>query len=239
MVTPQPTRGAALAVLCLLILGTMPIIANSRPPDFDALGFAFALSVWQSLFALPLVLVELRSDQRGLFSATVEPRVRRRVGLVAVATGAMFGLSTYAYVLGVERAGAVNAAIAIQAYPLFAILWETLFLKRRKTPIELALTGLMITALYYLGTGGTWRIEGVSPWFLVALSVPFLWSIAHVMIKEELGSTPITPAQVTLFRVVVSALVLGATLPALAPPSLAGDMLRGDFLAFGALMGFA
>jgi uncharacterized membrane protein len=38
--------------------------------------------------------------------------------------------------------------------------------------------------------------------------VPFLWSIAHVIIKEELGRTPITPAQVTFFRVVISTVFL-------------------------------
>jgi len=128
----------------------------------------------------------------------------------------MFGLSTYLYVLGVEKAGAANAAIAIQAYPLFAILWETLFLRRRKTALELALTLLLLCALFYLGTGGTGRLSGLSLWFLVSLGVPFLWSIAHVIIKEEIGRTPVTPIQVTFFRVAISVVFLAIVLAATA-----------------------
>ncbi len=107
-----------------------------------------------------------------------------------------------------EKAGTVSASIAIQAYPLFAILWETIFLNRKKTTAELLFTFLLIVGLYYLGTNGTWLIEGLSYWFIFALSVPFIWSVAHVIIKEVLDKTPITPAQVTFFRVLVSVIVI-------------------------------
>lgn len=237
MATSRTGTGISLALVCLCILGTMPVISNSRPDGFGALGFAFLLSVWQTVFAVPLLVRELRSDNKGLFSASLTVREKRRAGAVTLATGAMFGLSTYLYVFGVEKAGAVSAAIAMQAYPLFAILWETLFLKRRKTVTELLLTALLIAALYYLGTGGTWTIEGFSPWFFVALGVPFLWSIAHVIIKEELGRTPITPAQVTFFRVAVSALLLGAVLAAVDPASLPAAVQRWDFQFAAAVMG--
>ena len=46
-IQPRAATGISLAVVCLCILGVMPIIANSRPDDFSALGFAFLLSVWQ------------------------------------------------------------------------------------------------------------------------------------------------------------------------------------------------
>ncbi|SDH64057.1 DMT family transporter [Roseospirillum parvum] len=205
-------KGVALALVCLVLLGTMPVIANSRPAGMDALVFAFALSVWQVVFAGPLMGWELKRGQAGVFGARLRGRARRRAITVALLTGAMFGLSTYLYVLGAEKAGATNTAIAIQAYPLFAILWESLFLKRRKTPLELLLTGLLLGTLYYLATGGTWRMSGLSEWFLVALGVPLLWSIAHVLIREELTRTPITPAQVTFFRVTLSTLFLGGVL---------------------------
>ncbi len=237
MIVPRMTSGIALAFVCLGLLGVMPIIANSRPDGFGALGFAFLLSVWQVVFAVPLFAWGLRGSEKGIFSAKLSGRERRRALWVALLTGAMFGLSTYLYVLGVEKAGAVSAAIAIQAYPLFAILWETLFLKRRKTPVELILTATLIAALYFLGTGGTGRIDGLSPWFLLALGVPFLWSIAHVIIKEELGRRPVTPAQVTFFRVLISAVFLGGGVLALEPSGFAETLLRADFQFFGAVMG--
>lgn len=233
---PSVGKGVALALVCLGLLGTMPIIANLRPAEVDALSFAFALSVWQVVFALPVFGVELKRGTKGIFGAHLTPPARRRMVGVALLTGAMFGLSTYLYVLAVTKAGAANAAIAIQAYPVFVILIETLALKRRKTLAELALTGVMIGALYFLGTGGTFRMSGLSPWVLVALGVPFLWSIAHVIIKEELSRTPITPIQVTLFRVGISTVFLFGVLALVAPTDIAqsfGAVLHLTSMAMG------
>lgn len=231
-------RGISLALVCLALLGALPIIANLRPADIEALPFAFALSVWQALFAFPLFALELRGKNKGIFGTATSARERRRMIAVGIVTGVLFGMSTWLYVLGVEKAGATNAAIAIQAYPLFAILWESLFLKRHKTPFELGLTLLMLAALYYLGTAGTFKLSGLSPWFLLSLGVPLLWSIAHVVIKEELGRTAITPTQVTFFRVVISALFLFGVLAVTAPAGLASLGTVAVLRTASAVMGF-
>lgn len=231
-------KGIALSLVSLTLLGVMPIVSNLRPSDTGALSFAFALSVWQVVFAAPVFGIELRRGTKGIFGLDLPRRERMRMILVALFTGALFGLSTYLYVLGVEKAGATNAAIAIQAYPLFAILWESLFLKRRKTPFELVFTAVLIGSLYYLGTGGSFLMSGISPWFLVSLGVPLLWSIAHVIIKEELSNTPVTPAQVTFFRVTISTLFLLAIL-AFAAPSGVALGISAVFQTMSAIMGWS
>ncbi len=234
--SPSVGKGIAFSLVSLTLLGIMPIISNLRPPDVGALSFAFALSVWQVVFAAPVFGWELRRGTKGIFGIDLSRRDRRRMILVALFTGALFGLSTYLYVLGVEKAGAANAAIAIQAYPLFAILWESFFLKRRKTAVELALTAVLIGALYYLGTGGTFLMSGMSPWFLISLGVPLLWSIAHVIIKEELSNTQITPAQVTFFRVSISTLFLAVVLVVVIPSGI-GFGISAVFQVMSAVMG--
>ncbi len=231
------SRGIALAFGSLLLLGLMPIVSNSRPEGIGALTFAVALSVWQVVFAGPVFALESMRRGRKAGPAGLSSRQRRRMGVVALLTGAIFGLSTYLYVLGVEKAGAVNAAIAIQAYPLFAILWESLFLKRMKTPLELALTLILVAALYYLGTGGTWRMSGLSVWFVVSMGVPFLWSVAHVIIKEELGRTPVTPVQVTFFRVTISTVFLAAVLAVAAPGTAIPELASAVLQPVSAVMG--
>ncbi len=200
--------GIVLSFVSLILLGIMPIISNSRPMETGALNFALYLSVWQLIVATPVLLIEYRYANRGILDANLSGRLKRKTVLIILATGALFGVSTFVYVLALEKAGTVSASIAIQAYPLFAILWETIFLNRKKTTAELLFTFLLIVGLYYLGTNGTWLIEGLSYWFIFALSVPLIWSVAHVIIKEVLDKTPITPAQVTFFRVLVSAIVL-------------------------------
>ncbi|WP_374652774.1 EamA family transporter [Dongia sp.] len=234
--SPSAGKGIALSLVSLILLGIMPIISNLRGADVGALSFAFALSVWQVVFAAPLFGWEMRSGTKGIFGLDLSRRERGRMILIALFTGALFGLSTYLYVLGVEKAGAANAAIAIQAYPLFAILWESLFLKRRKTAFELALTAVLIGSLYYLGTGGTLMMSGLSPWFLASLGVPLLWSIAHVIIKEELSNTPVTPAQVTFFRVAISTLFLLVVLAVVVPSGIASGV-GAIFQMMSAIMG--
>jgi len=176
--------------------------------EIDALSFALYLSIWQLIFSAPVLFLELKHHDQGIFDANLPGALKKKSISIILVTGILFGVSTFTYVLSMEKAGAVSAAIAIQAYPLFAILWESLFLNRKKSIGELFFTMFLIAGLYYLATGGTWKVEGFSYWFIFALSVPFIWSVAHVIIKEVLDKTPITPAQVTFFRVSISAVLL-------------------------------
>lgn len=238
--SPSPPLGIALAFLCLGILGAMPILSNARPAGYDGLTFAIWLTFWQLLSALPLFLGEAARYRHGTRKRGAWSGLRGRTLAIALATGAMFGLSTYMYVVAAEKAGAVSAAVALQAYPLFAILWEALFLGKRKTRAELGFTALMIGALVYLITNGTFRISGISWWSVYALGIPLLWSVAHILLKRVLDTTPITPNQVTVSRLVIS----GATLLLLqAVFGTPGDLLRGladlDFQRAAFAMGFA
>jgi drug/metabolite transporter (DMT)-like permease len=200
--------GVLLAFTSLFLLGMLPVISNGRPAGLNALNFAFYLSFWQLVCSLPLLFNEYRKNTHGVFTKQLPVSLRNRTILIILSTGLIFGLSTYVYVFSVEKAGTVSAIIAIQAYPLFAIMWESIFFHKKKTKAELLFTFLLVAGLYYLGTQGSWKIEGLSVWFLLALAVPFLWSIAHVIIKNTLDTTPITPLQVTFFRVFISAIFL-------------------------------
>ena len=231
--------GIILSFVSLILLGIMPIISNSRPMEIGALNFALYLSVWQLIVATPVLLIEYRYANRGILDADLSGRLKRKTVLIILATGALFGVSTFVYVLALEKAGTVSASIAIQAYPLFAILWETIFLNRKKTTAELLFTFLLIVGLYYLGTNGTWLIEGLSYWFIFALSVPFIWSVAHVIIKEVLDKTPITPAQVTFFRVLVSVIVIFTMSVTINGFSQVAHLMENNvFQMYAAAMGF-
>lgn len=202
------------------------------------MSFALYLSVWQLLIAAPIFLVEVTSWNRGIFAANLSSGLKKKTVFIILATGAMFGLSTFLYVFSMEKAGTVSASIAIQAYPLFAIFGETIFLNKRKTKFELSFTFLLIAALYYLGTNGTWQIQGLSVWFLLALSVPLIWSVAHIIVKQVLDKTPITPAQVTFFRVLVSVAVIfvvAASTNGLTP--VLNLIWHHEFQTFAAVMG--
>ncbi|MEU7002531.1 DMT family transporter [Nonomuraea sp. NPDC046570] len=94
--------------------------------------------------------------------------------------------------------------------------------------------------MYYLATQGTWKLAGLSPWFAVAIAVPVLWSVAHVILKEVLDTTPITPNQVTTSRLLVSALCLLTIALALEGPSeIAHTWSSLDLQSFAAMMGLA
>jgi drug/metabolite transporter (DMT)-like permease len=232
--------GVALAFVCLLLLGLMPVITNGRPAGFGALTFALVLSAWQLLFSLPLLIVEWRRGERGMFRQALPRAHRRRVLAITLFTGLLFALSTWAYVAAFEKAGSVNAAIALQAYPLCAAGLEALLFGRGKSWTELGFTALILIALYELATQGTWQMSGLTPWFALALAVPVLWSIAHVILRELLVTTSITPNQVTTSRLVVTILFL---LPLAVAIEGAGEIARAAaalrFETFGLLMGLA
>ncbi|MFO0994431.1 MAG: DMT family transporter [Hyphomicrobiales bacterium] len=228
--------GVGLALLCLLILGAMPILAANRPARFDGLTFAIAITFWQLVAAIPLFGIELaRSGGRlPLFIG------RGRAGLITLATGAMFGLSTYMYVVAADKAGPVSMVIALQAYPLFATAWETLFLGKRKSPLELSFMALMLLALVYLTTEGTFRIAGISWWSAFALGIPLIWSIAHILLRQVLTTTKITPNQVTISRLVISgAFLLLLLLVIGTPEALAEAFTAADFQKAAVILGVA
>ncbi|MCG8494177.1 MAG: DMT family transporter [Sneathiellales bacterium] len=209
-------KGASLSLICLFLLGMMPVISSARAGESDALTFALSLSVWQVVFAFPLFLIEQQRNARTKTHSKTPAR-KARTAIVALITGSLFGLSTYLYILGIDKAGAVNAAIAIQAYPVIAILLEWIAFKRKKTPQELGLTVLLIGSLYYLATGGSLKISGLSYWLGVALLVPLLWSIAHIIIREELRNTAVTPIEITFARVLISTFLLALLLLVIRP----------------------
>ncbi|MDJ1159932.1 DMT family transporter [Chelatococcus sp. SYSU_G07232] len=236
----RPDVGVALAFVCLLLLGLMPIISNGRPAGWGALTFALWLSVWQLLFSLPLLIREWRSGEWGIFARASSRSDRNRTLAVTLFTGTLFGLSTWAYVLAFEMVGATSAAIALQAYPLFAAVLEALLLGRRKSLGEVGFMVLVVAALFHLATRGTMRLDGFTPWFAVALAVPALWSVAHVILRETLVTTPITPNQVTVSRLIVSTSVLLLLAIVIEGPDevrRAGSVF--EFQSFALMMGLA
>jgi drug/metabolite transporter (DMT)-like permease len=237
---PSPTQvGVAQAFVCLFLLGLLPILSNGRPAGSAALTFAAWLSVWQLLFSLPMLFREWRSGQRGAFGFSQSLPARRRTVAITFFTGALFAFSTWGYVLSFEKVGAVNAAIALQAYPIFAAALEAFWLGRRKNRAEIGFTLLILAALYYLATGGSWRPEGLSPYFAVALAVPALWSVAHLILRQALVETPITPNQVTTSRLLVcSAVLLPLALFIEGPEAVLAAAASPAFQASAVFMGF-
>lgn len=203
-----PRAGVTLALCCLVLLGAMPVIVGGRPAGASALTFALLYSFWQLVFSLPLTLAEALAGKGGLFRWGLPRGERRKILGTALFTGALFALAAWAYVLGFEKVGAVNAAIALQIYPLLAASLEAALFGRRKSRAELLFTLLIVGALFHLATGGRWQMTGLSPWFAVALAVPLLWAVAHVILREMLLRTAATPNEVTTSRLVIVVVLL-------------------------------
>ncbi len=216
---PNPRLGILSAFACLGILGALPVLANARPAAFDGLTFTIWLTIWQILSALPLYVRERAQGQRGLFEAAGEGRSRSWTITVAVSTGVMFGLATYMYVVAADKAGPVSMAIVVQAYPFMTMLAEAVFMKKRKTPAELGFTALMVAALVYLTTNGTFLLTDISWWTAFTLAIPALWTAAHLLLKTQvLNRTTMTLNQVTLSRLIVSGVFLGLLVVAVGEP---------------------
>ena len=241
--TASPSKGIAFAFICLVILGVMPILADSRPAGSDGLAFAIWLTFWQLVAGLPLFLIEAAGSRRAARNGIADPGSRRiegRTVAIALLTGAIFGVSTYMYVVAARAAGPVSMVIALQAYPLFAIVLEAIFLGKRKSPAELAFTALLLAALYYLTTEGSFRITDISWWTAYALGIPLLWTIAHILLRQVLAGAKVTPSQITVSRLVISGLFLLALYAVVGEPgALAAGMFDRTFQSAAFLLGIA
>jgi drug/metabolite transporter (DMT)-like permease len=235
------SKGVQLSLLCLLILGILPIIATVRTSDGNALDFAFWLSFWQLAFAAPVYLVQRKNAQvTGKRHKSTGTFSRIHTWALVLLTGVLFGAATFAYVLAVDLTGPVTFAVAVQAYPLFALIWEALFLRRRKSTAEMTFTLVIAASMVYLGTQGTWHLSTISSGFWLALVVPLLWSIAHVIIKEMMNASAITPSEVIVTRVLIAALFLGfACLFVQGSGGLLTTGTNWKFQLMAFLMGFA
>jgi drug/metabolite transporter (DMT)-like permease len=115
---------------------------------------------------------------------------------------------------------------------------EFVLFRKKKRILEILFTVLMLVGIYYLGTEGTWLISGFSPWFLLALVVPILWSIAHVIIKNNLDKSPITPNQITFIRVSISTVILFTLIIVFkGGNNLISGLFNPSFQIFGFFMG--
>ncbi|UCD00407.1 MAG: DMT family transporter [Promethearchaeota archaeon] len=235
---PNRNFGVLLSFISLFFLGILPIISNSRPSALNALNYSFYLSLWELICSLPLLFYEISKPNQGIFQKSIKSKIRKKTFIVMGITGIIFSFSTFFYVFAFETAGTVSAAIAIQTYPLFSILMEFILFKKKKQAGELIFTFIMILGIYYLGTEGSWLISGFSSWFALALIVPFLWSIAHVNIKHTLDTSPITPNQVTFFRVLISSILLfGFSSFVNGINNVLDGLMNLEFQIFGFLMG--
>ena len=73
----------------------------------------------------------------------------------------------------------------------------------------------MIAALLYLVTDGTFLPADVSWWSVFALGIPLIWAVAHILLRQVLIGTAITPNQVTNSRLIISGAFLLAVALAL------------------------
>lgn len=189
---------------------------------------------------MPLFVKEILGKEKGIFSSSLNSETRKKGIIVTLGTGLIFAASTFLYVICFEKAGTVNTAIALQAYPIISLMIEVIYLKRKPELKDIAFTLLLVLGLYYLSTRGTFLIENISIWLAITLTVPLLWSIAHITIREQLTDVPITANQITSIRVFVAVITLGFVISIVdSPQSIVSAFMNPLFQAFALMMGVA
>jgi len=68
-------KGITLSFVSLLLLGTLPIISNSRPQTLNRLNFSFYLSLWQLVCNFPLLFIEFN---QGILDEDVPKNLRNQ-----------------------------------------------------------------------------------------------------------------------------------------------------------------
>jgi drug/metabolite transporter (DMT)-like permease len=232
------------AMVVLIGNGIHPIINNMKPSDFDALIFAWMMSFWELLGAIPLYFIIKSRNKRknALEVAKKDNNEKNTLSLrdkgIILLIGIIFAIATYYYILGLTLAGSVSGSIALKSAPIYSLIIGVIFLKEKLHPIDVLITLLMLIGLFYLATAGTFAMTEFSLGFAILLLVPLMWTIGHAMSKPYLVKGLIsTPTLIIVRTGIVFVILFVASLFVIGWGPIYSILTGPIYVGFSALMG--
>jgi drug/metabolite transporter (DMT)-like permease len=229
--------GTAYAMVVLLGNGFLPIINNARPSDLEELLFTLMTVVVELAVITPFVFVEQRHDGKPLREFLSSKAAWRKYWGWFVAIGAIFAVATYVLVVGLSISDPTTGAVAMKTMPISAIIIGYFFLKERVTWRHVACICVMLAAIIFVATRGTFMLGELSVGAVILLLPPALWSVGHAMSKKLLAGRVVSATQMIAIRTSISGAMLGVVYIIATGGSSAWQIGDGSHLVFMILMG--
>lgn len=207
--SPSFRIGVVAAIITVIAISTQPIISEKRPDSLYPVIFAIATVLFENLLIFPIALthtIKQRKSHPGTLKWTIKKHWWRFLVI-----GIVFALSQIMFFYGFDASGdsgAVSGSIAMKSSIVFTVIFGWIFLKEKASVVQLIFTVIILVALVYTLTLGTFRVDEINIGTLTLFLMPFLWTIGHSVTKPILQQELVKPSQVIYIRTFISTILL-------------------------------
>jgi len=211
-------KGLFFGILCVLLVGMQPIIANSRPLSLDPYFFAATTCIVEAIIFFPLMLIERKriklSHERELInleelSTVLNGWKNNKILLIYI--GINFGIAQVLFFLGYQLAGAINGSLAQKTVVIFGLLFGYLINQEKVSYTQIIFSMVLFFGLILAVTAGKFNLLEFNIGVLLIIITAILWMLAHAFTKPVFDRNEATPTQMVFIRNLLSGLFLFTT----------------------------
>ncbi|MBN2157425.1 MAG: DMT family transporter [Candidatus Lokiarchaeota archaeon] len=207
--SPNFKIGVITAIITVIAISTQPIISEKRPDVLYPVIYAIATVLFENILIFPLALkhtLNQRKNPSGQLKFTIKKHWWR-----FLTVGIVFALSQIMFFYGFDSSGesaAISGSIAMKSSIIFTIIIGWIFLKEKASIIQIIFTAVILVALVYTLTLGSFRVEEMNIGTLVLFLMPLLWTVGHSVTKPILQQGLVKPSQVIFIRTLIGMVLL-------------------------------
>ena len=214
---PNFKLGVFSAIITLIAISTQPIISGNRPSVLDPFIYAIATVLFENIMILPLAVTH--SIKRKKSYPDMLKNALKKHWWRFLIVGSVFAGAQIMFFYGFDLSGAVSGSIAMKSSIIFTMAIGWIFLKEKASWIQIILTGVILVALFYTLTSGTFQMDQVNYGTLILFIMPLLWTIGHSITKPLLQMEMVAPSQIIYIRTFLSTIILSIVYFSLNPLS--------------------
>lgn len=211
-------KGLLFGFISAFIIGTAPIVANSRPSELDFYIFAAMTNLVELVIFCPLFMVERKKFKDSLTMNLENLEVInsqlhgwKNNKKILLAIGIIFTVVPAFNFLGLEFAGAINGSLVLKTRILFTLLFGYLILREKVTKLQVLFSFVLFFGLTLAITQGSFNLLEFNFGVIVLLINVIISPIGHILAKSVLDRNEITPFQIIVIRNLISFIILFST----------------------------
>jgi drug/metabolite transporter (DMT)-like permease len=202
----------------VVLVGLQPIIANSRPTEFDAYLFAAMTCIVESIIFLPIMIIERRklkiaknNNPEKIIEIESLLNGWKKHKTIIIYIGINFGIAQILFFLGYQFAGAINGSLAQKTTVIFSLLFGYLINKEQISKSQIIFSMILLFGLVIAITQGSFNLLEFNLGVLILLIVSTIWMLAHALTKPVFDKKEATPIQFVFLRNFISGIILFST----------------------------
>ena len=239
-------KGIFFGILCIILVGMQPVIANARPLSLDPYFFAATTCIVEAIIFFPLMLIERKrirlSHKKELItleeiSTLLNGWKNNKILLIYI--GINFGIAQVLFFWGYQLAGAINGSLAQKTVVIFGLLFGYLINQEKVSYTQILFSLVLFFGLILAVTAGKFNLLEFNFGVLLIIITAILWMFAHSLTKPVFDRNETTPTQLVFIRNSLSGLFLITTYFIIFPIENLNLIFDSINISFIILMGVA